>query len=206
MTKRLSAEHRRATIIDAAKRLFAQNGLHGVSIDQIVKEVGVSPAILYRHFKSKDELYQAVLDDFSCTRESYVDAVVDDDTGFETVLRGMTRVFVSSIVKHPDLLKMEMHSQLEGNDASREFFGNRWKSFTDYIEFNLEDLHNQGLIEKINVKAAAFMYQGIIREVLLLKCLQTTEQFNDLSIDELVNDLIELFLKVITVREKKLTD
>lgn len=206
MTKRLSAEQRRATIIDAAKRLFAQNGLHGVSIDEIVKQVGVSPAILYRHFNSKDELYQAVLDDFSCTRESYVAAVVGDDTGFECVLRGMTQVFVDSIVNHPDLLKMEMHSQLEGNDASREFFTNRWKSFTDYIEFNLTDLYNQGFIEPINVKAAAFMYQGIIREVLLLKCLQTTDQFDDLSIDDLVNDLIELFLKIITIRKKKLTD
>ena len=201
MTKRLSAKERRITIIDVAKRLFAQSGFHGVSIDEIVKEVGVSPAILYRHFSSKDELYEAVLHEFSCTRESYVEAVVVDDTSFEPVLRSMTRVFVNSIVNHPDLLKMEMHSQLEGSNASREFFLNRWKSFTDYIEFNLEELDNQGLIELRNVKAAALMYQGMIREVLLLKCLQTTDQFNDMSIDELVNQLIELFLKMIAIKK-----
>jgi len=201
LTKRLSAEDRRASIIDVAKRLFAQNGFHGVSIDEIVKQVGVSPAILYRHFNSKDELYEAVLHEFSCTRESYVDAVVSDDTCFETMLRGMTQVFINSIVNHPDLLKMEMHSQLEGSDASREFFLNRWKSFTDYIEFNLEELHNQGSIEAVNVKAAALMYQGMIREVLLLKCLQTTDQFNDMSIDDLVNELIELFLKIIRIKK-----
>ena len=56
MTQRLSAVERRETIIKVAKHLFAQNGFHGVSIDEIVKEVGVSPAILYRHFKSKDVL------------------------------------------------------------------------------------------------------------------------------------------------------
>jgi len=201
LTKRLSAKERRITIIDVAKRLFAQSGFHGVSIDEIVKEVGVSPAILYRHFSSKDELYEAVLHEFSCTRESYVEAVVVDDTSFEPVLRSMTRVFVNSIVNHPDLLKMEMHSQLEGSNASREFFLNRWKSFTDYIEFNLEELDNQGLIELRNVKAAALMYQGMIREVLLLKCLQTTDQFNDMSIDELVNQLIELFLKMIAIKK-----
>ena len=200
MTQRLSAEKRRATIIEVAKRLFAQSGFHGVSIDEIVKEVGVSPAILYRHFTSKEELYEAVLHEFSCTRESYVEAVVDEDTGFETVLRTMTRVFVDSIVNHPDLLKMEMHSQLEGSTASREFFLNRWKSYTDYIEYNLTELQNQEKIEAINVKAAALMYQGVIREVLLLKCLQTTDQFNDLSIDDLVNELIKLFLKIITIK------
>jgi AcrR family transcriptional regulator len=200
LTQRLSAEKRRKTIIDVAKRLFAQNGFHGVSIDEIVKEVGVSPAILYRHFSSKEELYESVLHEFSCTRESYIEAVVDEDTGFETVLRTMTRVFVDSIVNHPDLLKMEMHSQLEGSNASREFFLNRWKSFTDYIEYNLAELQNQGKIEPINVKAAALMYQGVIREVLLLKCLHTTDQFKDLSIDDLVNELIKLFLKIITVK------
>lgn len=200
MVKRLSADERRASIIEVAKRLFAQNGFHGVSIDEIVKAVGVSPAILYRHFNSKEELYEAVLHEFSCTRESYVETVVEDDIGFENVLRGMTRVFVSSIVKNPDLLKMELHSQLEGSDASREFFLNRWKSFTDYIEYNLAELQAQGRIDEINVKVAALMYQGMIREVLLLKCLQAGDRFENVSIDDLVNQLIDLFLKVITTR------
>ncbi len=201
MVKRLSADERRASIIEVAKRLFAQNGFHGVSIDEIVKEVGVSPAILYRHFNSKEELYDAVLDEFSCTRESYVETVVDDDIGFEKVLRGMTRVFVTSIVNNPDLLKMELHSQLEGSEASRQFFLNRWKSFTDYIEYNLTELQAQEKIEKLNVEAAALMYQGMIREVLLLKCLQPTDRFENTDIDDMVNELIGLFLKIITIKK-----
>jgi AcrR family transcriptional regulator len=197
LVKRLSADERRASIIEAAKRLFAQKGFHGVSIDEIVKSVGVSPAILYRHFNSKEELYESVLHEFSCTRESYVETVFDNDIGFEKVLRGMTRVFVTSIVNNPDLLKMELHSQLEGSDASREFFLNRWKSFSDYIEYNLTELQIQGKIEQINVRAAALMYQGMIREVLLLKCLPPSDRFENTSIDELVHELINLFLKII---------
>lgn len=197
MAKRLSAEERRASIITVAKRLFAQNGFHGVSIDEIVKEVGVSPAILYRHFESKEELYQAVLQEFSATRESYVEAVVADDIGFEQVLRGMTTVFVSSIMSHPDMLKMEMHSQLEGSEASQEFFLNRWKSFTDYIEYNLNELQAQGKIKPINAKAASLMYQGIIREILLLKCMQPADRLQDMPVMQLVDEVITLFMKII---------
>lgn len=197
MAKRLSAEERRASIIKVSKRLFAQNGFHGVSIDEIVKEVGVSPAILYRHFESKDELYEAVLQEFSATRESYVEAVVADDNGFEQVLRGMTTVFVSSIMNHPDMLKMEMHSQLEGSKASQEFFLNRWKSFTDYIEYNLNELQSQNKIMPINAKAAALIYQGIIREVLLQKCMQQTDRFQETPVAILVDDVITLFMKII---------
>ena len=200
MAKRLSAEQRRATIIEVAKRLFATKGFHGVSIDEIVKEVGVSPAILYRHFTSKEDLYQAVLQEFSCTRESYVETVVEDDISFEKVLRGMTRVFVNSIVNDPDLLKMEMHSQLEASQASQDFFLNRWKSFTDYIEYNLSELQANGKIENINVQAAGLMYQGMIRELLLLKCLQTNDRFRDTHIDLLVNQLVDLFMKIISIK------
>ncbi len=202
MAKRLSAEERRASIITVAKRLFAQNGFHGVSIDEIVKEVGVSPAILYRHFESKEELYQAVLQEFSATRESYVETIVADDTGFEQVLRGMTTVFVASIMNHPDMLKMEMHSQLEGSTASQEFFLNRWKSFTDYIEFNLNELQAQGKIKPINAEAAALMYQGIIREVLLLKCMQPADRLKDTPVAILVDEVITLFMKIIEPERK----
>ncbi|RDH82404.1 MAG: hypothetical protein DIZ80_08905 [endosymbiont of Galathealinum brachiosum] len=201
MAKRLSAEERRASIIKVAKRLFAKTGFHGVSIDEIVKEVGVSPAILYRHFESKDELYEAVLYEFSATRESYVEAVVADDTSFEQVLRGMTTVFVSSIMNHPDMLKMEMHSQLEGSEASQEFFLNRWKSFTDYIEYNLTELQSQKKIKTINAEAAALIYQGIIREVLLQKCMQQTDRFQDTPITTLVDEVINLFMKIIEPAE-----
>ena len=202
MTKRLSAEERRASIITVAKRLFATKGFHGVSIDEIVNEVGVSPAILYRHFESKEELYQAVLQEFSATRESYVETIVADDIGFEQVLRGMTTVFVASIMNHPDMLKMEMHSQLEGSAASQEFFLNRWKSFTDYIEFNLTELQAQGKINPINAQAAALMYQGIIREVLLLKCMQPTDRLKDTPVAILVDEVITLFMKIIETKRK----
>jgi len=197
LAKRLSAEERRATIITVAKHLFAHAGFHGVSIDDIVSEVGVSPAILYRHFESKEELYQAVLQEFSATRESYIEAVVADDIGFEQVLRGMTTVFVSSIINHPDMLKMEMHSQLDDSSASQDFFLNRWKSFTDYIEFSLNELQALGKIKPINAQAAALMYQGMIREVLILKCMQRSDRLKDTPIALLVDEIITLFMKIV---------
>ena len=61
MSVRLPGPERRESIMKAAQRLFSEKGYHGVSIDEIAREVDVSPAILYRHFKSKQLLYDAVL-------------------------------------------------------------------------------------------------------------------------------------------------
>ena len=52
---------KRDQLIDAALRLFQQDGFHATGIDRILAEAGVAKMTLYKHFKSKDELVLAVL-------------------------------------------------------------------------------------------------------------------------------------------------
>ncbi len=124
MNHRLSGPERKESILSAAQGLFASKGLHGVSVDEIARAVNVSPAILYRHFDSKQTLYAAVLNKFACQRQSYVDTVVSHGTNFEDVLAGMTQVYIENIAQNPDILRIELHSLLEGNPATLAFFQN----------------------------------------------------------------------------------
>jgi AcrR family transcriptional regulator len=55
--RRLTAEERRTGILDAALAVFSQRGYHEASIDDIASEAGVSKALIYEHFASKQELY-----------------------------------------------------------------------------------------------------------------------------------------------------
>jgi AcrR family transcriptional regulator len=55
--KRLTAEARRAAILDSASAVFSARGYHSASIDDIAGEAGVSKALIYEHFASKQELY-----------------------------------------------------------------------------------------------------------------------------------------------------
>jgi AcrR family transcriptional regulator len=57
----LHRAERAANILEAASRVFARGGYAGTSMDEIAAEAGVSKLMLYRHFNSKRELYQAVL-------------------------------------------------------------------------------------------------------------------------------------------------
>ena len=206
MSNRLSGPERRESIISAAQGLFASKGFHGVSVDEIARAVKVSPAILYRHFNSKQSLYAAVLEKFSCQRQSYVDTIVNSGTRFEDALAGMTQVYISSIAENPDILKMELHSLLEGNPATQAFFQNRWKSFTDYIEFGLNeflpyDVPNR---EKI-ILSAALMFQGMVREALIQKCLQPQDRLVDISLYELSHELVTLFLHSIGINKTQIS-
>ena len=197
MAKRLKAAERKASILAVAKVLFADRGYHGVSIDDIARRLGVSPAVLYRHFPSKEALYEAVLGDIACTRENYVDAILAGPSGFGDVLLRMTRVFVDSIAGDPDYLRMEMLAALEANPAAKQFFDNRWKSFTDYIEFSLVELSRENRAAHVNPKAASLMFQGMMREALYAKCIYRSEHYREFDLDTLVNRLVELFLRAI---------
>lgn len=194
MTKRLKAEERKATILAVAKVLFADKGYHGVSVDEIAKRLGVSPAVLYQHFSSKEALYEAVLNQISEKRESYVDAVLTEPSDFKSVLLGMTRVFVKSVSRDPDYLRMELMSALEDAPAAQHFFENRWRSFADYIEVGLKELAAEGKVSTKHPRAASLMFQGMIREVLYVKCIQGNQRYKDMDLDTLLEQMVNLFL------------
>ena len=206
MSNRLSGPERRESIISAAQGLFASKGFHGVSVDEIARAVSVSPAILYRHFASKQALYNAVLEKFSQQRQSYVDMVVNHGTSFEDALAGMTQVYITYIEENPDILRIELHSLLEGNPATHAFFQNRWKSFTDYIEFGLnEHLSYDVPNREKTILSAGLMFQGMIREVLIQKCLQPHDRLIDLSLYEISHELVALFLRSIGINKTQLS-
>ena len=195
MVKRLKAAERRATILAVAKVLFSDKGYHGVSVDEIAGRLGVSPAILYRHFASKEALYEAVLNEISCKRESYVEVVVDSDGNFEDVLRRITRIYVDSVSRDPDYLRMELHSALDGSAATRQFFENRWRPFTDLIEFTLGELLAKQSIAPLDPRVAALAFQGMIREALYAKCIFRSPRYSDVELPVLCDRLVDLFLK-----------
>ena len=53
--------HKRELILDAAKQIFAAEGLEGASLRAIAVRAGYTPAALYFHFESKEAIYAEVL-------------------------------------------------------------------------------------------------------------------------------------------------
>ncbi len=196
-TKRLSAQARKIQILEAATHLFSEKGFHGVSIDEIVGRAGISPALLYQHFRSKESLYEAVQQDAACRREDYLEALLEADGDLEAVLRNMTRVFATSVSRNPGILKMELHSLLEGSDANRDFFENRWKSFIDLIAYMIEENTANDGLEDVDPRNAGLMFQGMIREAMIAKCLTDDDRFLNISLDHLLSKQVTLFMKIL---------
>ncbi|MFI6650113.1 TetR/AcrR family transcriptional regulator [Streptomyces sp. NPDC050529] len=60
---RVSQEHldaRRRQILDGAARCFARDGFHATSMQDVLKEVGLSAGAVYRYFTGKEDLIAAI--------------------------------------------------------------------------------------------------------------------------------------------------
>jgi AcrR family transcriptional regulator len=61
MNERMTCEERRTKILAGVRKLFARKGLDGATTRELAREAGVSEALLYKHYPSKEALYQAML-------------------------------------------------------------------------------------------------------------------------------------------------
>jgi AcrR family transcriptional regulator len=69
---RLPRAQRREQILAAATKAFARNGFTATGLDDIAVEAGVTRVLLYRHFDSKSDLYQAALHRFCAVLSDHV--------------------------------------------------------------------------------------------------------------------------------------
>jgi AcrR family transcriptional regulator len=60
--RRLKADERRRQLLGIAKELFSEHGFENTSTRSISTAAGVSEAIIFRHFASKEDLYRQILD------------------------------------------------------------------------------------------------------------------------------------------------
>src|SRR5258705_7819914 len=60
--KRMTGKERRQQLLDIGRRLFAERGFEGTSIEEIAAQAGVSKPVVYEHFGGKEGLYAVVVD------------------------------------------------------------------------------------------------------------------------------------------------
>ncbi len=89
-------------ILAAAKRLFAQRGFGGVSLDHIAREVGASKQNLLYYFPSKEELYRRVLHGVLDVWLSYMEALSQRQDDPEQALREYIAGKLRFSREHPD--------------------------------------------------------------------------------------------------------
>jgi TetR/AcrR family transcriptional regulator len=129
-TPRMPGEDRRRQLLRVAIDSFARNGFSGTKTKDIAAAAGVSEAILFRHFVSKEDLYHAILDEKEATMggerwfaELNELAERRDDRG---LFRHMATQLIRSFREDAAFHRLLLYASLEGHllaDLFHERFG-----------------------------------------------------------------------------------
>jgi AcrR family transcriptional regulator len=113
------AERSRAAILDAAERLFAEQGYDVTSLTQVGAAAGVSRGTPGYFFRSKQELYQAVLDRSlsevrDAVREGRARALASNESS-ETILAGAVSDYFDFLAERPNFVRLIEREALSGS-------------------------------------------------------------------------------------------
>ena len=94
MSPRLPAAERRRQLLDSAVVVFASQGLHSASMNDVAAAAGGTKPVLYQHFDSKHDRYAALLRDLGDQlREQVAKAAADADGPRQQVEQGFAAYF-----------------------------------------------------------------------------------------------------------------
>jgi AcrR family transcriptional regulator len=96
------AEATRRRLIAAARKLFGKQGYAGTSVDQVVKAAGVTKGALYHHFRDKDDLFRAVVEQVKVDVTARAADSFFDDAENDDPLQRVHRLVVAMIDAHLD--------------------------------------------------------------------------------------------------------
>jgi len=178
-------KHTRNQILDAAKRVIAQKGFHGSTMEDIAKAAGVAKGTSYLYFKSKVELYLAVMErefDYitSCFEEIIKSRIpvlkkIEGIISFFIEYMKENRDFVFSLMYEPPLIKM-----------NKGVIHKRYRNKIDnirhkFIEVLKEGIRRGDIIKEDPEVLADVIFGAIVRPVLQFVIRRKTEDIDSLN-------------------------
>jgi AcrR family transcriptional regulator len=123
----MAGEERRLQILAVAVSLFSNRGFRGTTTKEIAQAAGVSEAMVFRHFATKEELYAAILDHKACRggeafEPEKMAAEGIDRKDDRAVFQALALGALTHHEHDPDFLRLLLHSALEKHELAQMFF------------------------------------------------------------------------------------
>ena len=161
-SSRIPAAARRASIIRAAASIFGEKGFSGTKTREIASRAGVSEALIFKHFPSKEDLYAAIL-----AEKSPVPGLLERIKAL-TEQRNDVEVFTviaeTIVGGAPDqnLMRLILFSALESHELSDMFFQNHIRHFYDVLASYIEQRIQEGAFQPVPPLVAARAFMGML--------------------------------------------
>jgi AcrR family transcriptional regulator len=161
--RRMRGPERRAQLLAVARRAFGRSGFHGVSMDEVAKEAGVTKPILYDHFHSKEELYGALLEADAQALEERVRSALAAPTGNRERIRQSFQAYFDFVDEHAAGFRLFMQESMAGDGD--DLFRSKVQDVRDRILQEVSDLivrESQGAVPREDADTVALALVGMV--------------------------------------------
>lgn len=186
---------RRQQIIEAAMQVFAQKGFRGTTTRDLATHAEVNEAIIFRYFKTKEELYRAIIEhkagEHRNVRMEELERLAtanDDEKFFETV----GRTFLERHEADTNFLRLLLFSALEGHELSDMFASSMADRhpIAKYIHRRIE----QGAFRTVNPQLAGRAFFGMFASFVLWQHIMGFKEKQPHDKDDVVRAFVSIFL------------
>ncbi len=163
----------REQILQAALTRFANKGYHQTTMDDIVTESGLSKGALYWHFKSKRELFIALVEWFMLELSEEVSHAWTDDMSAADKIRTMMIVSIESSEELIPFFKvfLDFWAQTSEDEQLLRIFNNMLEEFQNQLSMILEEGIASGEFRPVNTPQLSLALFGMVDSLFLYKTL-----------------------------------
>jgi AcrR family transcriptional regulator len=135
-TRKEKQARTRARLMRSAAKLFCRRGLDQASVEDIAQDAGYTKGAFYSNFKSKEELFLAMLDEKFGEEIERIDASLHTDESPDEAARHAGEDFVRSFRADPEWMRlyMEFVAYAARDEGFREEFLTRCRAMNARLE------------------------------------------------------------------------
>ena len=171
MSARLTGEERRGTILEAAIEVFATGGFRGATTAALARAAGITEALLYRHFRSKKQLFVGAVGQVLETVEEEVERRLAIHDHPVDALRDVFTYFQSELRNKPEFghLIYVLATELRDPDF-RKIYVRYQDRILDRLEAKIRGWEEQGYLRPgVEPRAAAWLILGAHQTLTLME-------------------------------------
>ena len=146
-------------IFESAIKIFSESGYRGATMDDIAANANLAKGTLYYHFKSKEEIFNFIVEEGIKILQNQVIEIQEMDMGPIEKLRKICKIQLTFLYGYTDFFKVVM-SQLWGNESRQDELRQKIRTYISEIEINIKHAMDNGQIEKGDVELISFQFFG----------------------------------------------
>ncbi|XZE17573.1 TetR/AcrR family transcriptional regulator [Pirellulaceae bacterium SH449] len=157
-------DRKRASIIEASVEEFQTRGFHSASMNRIAELAQVSKRTLYKHFESKESLFDAIFHELVARSESYPIPDFDPNKGLaeQLVKLGQSEIDFMNSASVQAMARAGLSRLLAEPEIAKQIDHNR---FLNRVQRWIGQAKSAGQLKKIkDVEFAALQFVGLLKE------------------------------------------